>query len=266
VDRAGLWLQQFAFRMGVNAVTIADEVSASFRRVYRRREAALIPNAIPVARYGAPSVSRAEWRARNGVAEDEFVYLSVARFWPQKDHRTLLEAFAKGATRNGGARLLLAGDGALREAAADLASRLGIAAQVTFLGHRDDIADVLAAADVFVLSSRWEGNPLSVMEAMSAGRAVLATRVGAIPELVRHGRDGLLVEAGDAAAMADAMRLLRAQPAARRAMGNSGRQRAIERFDLPAMVRAYTELYEQLLGQGRAAAPAGIRASECAPI
>jgi glycosyltransferase involved in cell wall biosynthesis len=266
VDRAGLWLQRFAFRMGVKAVTIAGEVSASFRRVYGFREAALIPNGIPVRQYGTPAVSRAEWRARHGVEANEFVYLSVARFWPQKDHRTLLEAFAKGPGQRAAARLLLAGEGTLREATADLANRLGIAAQVTFLGQRADIADVLGAADVFVLSSRWEGNPLSVMEAMAAGRAVLATSVGAIPELVRHGRDGLLVEAGDAAGMADAMCLLQAQPALLRKMGNSGRERALARFDLPVMVRAYTELYEQLLGQAYAGTTAGVRAGKCTPL
>ena len=259
VDRAGVRLQRFAFRRGVRAVTIAEEVSASFRRVYGFPEAAVIPNAIPVRQYGAPAVSRAAWRARNGVAANEFVYLSVARFWPQKDHKTLLEAFAKGPGRNPGARLLLAGEGALRDATAALAERLGMAAQVTFLGQRADIADALGAADVFVLSSRWEGNPLSVMEAMSAGRAVLATSVGAVGELVRHGRDGLLVEAGDVAGMADAMCLLEAQPALLEKMGNSGRERALERFDLPPMVRAYSQLYEQILGQEHAGTTPGRR-------
>lgn len=266
VDRTGLWLQKLAFRMGVKAVTIADEVSASFRRVYGFPEAALIPNSIPVRQYSAPAVSRAEWRARNGVPADEFVYLSVARFWPQKDHQTLLQAFAKGPGRGGGARLLLAGEGVLREATEDLAKRLGMAAQVTFLGQRADIAEALGAADVFVLSSRWEGNPLSVMEAMSAGRAVLATGVGALPELVRHGLDGLLVAPGDAAAMADAMCLLQAQPAMLRKMGNSGRERALERFDLPAMVQAYTQLYEQFSGHGHAGATGVVRAGKCTSI
>lgn len=266
VDRTGLWLQKLAFRMGVKAVTIADEVSASFRRVYGFPEAALIPNSIAVRQYSAPAVSRAEWRARNGVPADEFVYLSVARFWPQKDHQTLLQAFAKGPGRGGGARLLLAGEGVLREATEDLAKRLGMAAQVTFLGQRADIAEALGAADVFVLSSRWEGNPLSVMEAMSAGRAVLATGVGALPELVRHGLDGLLVAPGDAAAMADAMCLLQAQPAMLRKMGNSGRERALERFDLPAMVQAYTQLYEQFSGHGHAGATGVVRAGKCTSI
>ena len=266
VDRTGIWLQRFAFRRGVRAVTIADEVSASFRRVYGFPEAALIPNSIPVRWYSAPAVSRTEWRARNGVAAEEFVYLSVARFWPQKDHQTLLEAFAKGPGRRAGSRLLLAGDGTLRQATEELAKRLGIASHVTFLGHRADIADVLGAADVFVLSSRWEGNPLAVMEAMSAGRAVLGTSVGAIPELVRHGIDGLLVAPGDAAAMADGMCLLQAQPAMLRKMGNSGGARALERFDLPAMVQAYTQLYERIFGQEKAGTAGGVRANESISI
>lgn len=266
VDRTGMWLQKWAFRRGVKAVTIADEVSASFRRVYGFPETALIPNSIPVRQYSAPAVSRAEWRSRNGVAADEFVYLSVARFWPQKDHHTLLQAFAKGPGRRGGARLLLAGEGALREATEDLGKRLGIATQVSFLGQRGDIAEALGAADVFVLSSRWEGNPLSVMEAMSAGRAVLATSVGALPELVRQGLDGLLVAPGDAAAMGDAMCLLQAQPAMLQKMGNSGRERALERFDLPAMVQAYTQLYEQVLGYGHAGTTGGVRAGKCTSI
>jgi glycosyltransferase involved in cell wall biosynthesis len=266
VDRTGLWLQKFAFRMGVKAVTIADEVSASFHRVYGFEEAALIPNGIPVRQYTEPSIARAAWRARHGVAADEFVYLSVARFSPQKDHRTLLEAFAKGPGRRGGARLLLAGEGALREATAELANQLGIATQVTFLGQRSDIADALGAADVFVMSSRWEGNPLSVMEAMSAGRAVIATSVGAIPELVRHGRDGLIVPAGDVAGMADAMCLLEAQPDLLRKMGNSGRERALDRFDLPVMVRAYMDLYDRFGGQEYAGRKAAVRAGRCMPI
>jgi glycosyltransferase involved in cell wall biosynthesis len=97
---------------------------------------------------------------------------------------------------------------------------LGIAAQVTFLGQRSDIADALGAADVFVMSSRWEGNPLSVMEAMSAGRGVIATSVGAVPELVRpRSRRPAGAEAGDVAGMADAMCLLQGRPACCRRWG-----------------------------------------------
>ena len=247
VDRAGLLLQRFAFRSGVAAVTIAEEVSASFRRTYGFAEAALIPNGIDVDRYAMPTVTRPDWRRAAGIREDEIVYLSVARFAPQKDHETLLRAFAQGPGQRTGTRLALAGHGELRSVMEALAQELGIADRVTFLGRRSDIPETLAAVDVFVLASRWEGNPLSVMEAMAAGRPVVATAVGAIPELVRHGVDGLLCEAGDARALAAAM----CQTGALRAMGGSTAMRARERFGLPAMTQAYAELYRRTLA-GRA--------------
>ena len=109
VDRVGRLLQSFAFRRGVAAVTIADEVSASFRRTYGFAEAALIPNGIDVGRYANPCVTRAQWRRAARIADDEFVYVSVARFAGQKDHETLLRAFAQGPARLAGTRLLLAG-------------------------------------------------------------------------------------------------------------------------------------------------------------
>jgi glycosyltransferase involved in cell wall biosynthesis len=242
VDRLGLLLQSVAFRKGVAAVTIAEEVSASFRRTYGFQEAALIPNGIDVSRYAAPMVSRAEWRRAAGIPETDLVYLSVARFSPQKDHETLLRAFAEGPAKMAGTRLALAGDGGLRGEIERRVLELGLAGRVTFLGRRADMPETLAAADVFVLASRWEGNPLSVMEAMAAGLPVVATRVGAVPELVRDGVDGLLSEAGDAASLAHSM----AQGAALATMGHSAADRARERFGLPAMTRAYAALYQRL--------------------
>ena len=249
VDRIGIRLQRFAFRHGVAAVTIAAEVSASFRRLYGFAEAATIPNGIPVARYRTPSVSREEWRARHGLASDDFAYLTVARFSEQKDHATLLEAFAIGPARHPAARLLLAGTGELEGAIVARLRQLGLEDRVLLIGQRRDVADVAAASDAFVLTSRWEGNPLAVMEAMAAGLPVAATGVGAIPELVRHGIDGWLAAPGDAGEIAQAMTWLCEHAEAARAMGQSGRARARERFDLAAMVRAYSELYDRVLDE-----------------
>jgi glycosyltransferase involved in cell wall biosynthesis len=128
------------------------------------------------------------------------------------------------------------------------------------IGQRRDIADVAAASDAFVLTSRWEGNPLAVMEAMAAGLPVVATRVGAIPELVRHGMDGILAPPGDIRAISQAMTCLLEHADKARAMGARGRDRARERFDLNAMVRAYTALYRRVLGEtgARPAAEPGL--------
>src|SRR6185295_14013841 len=96
-----------------------------------------------------------------------------------------------------------------------------LSGRVHFLGKRDDVPSVLAASDVFVLASDWEGNPLAVMEAMAAGLPVIATEVGGIPELVRSGEHGLLVPAGDCRGFAAAMQTLFDDAVTRRAMGRA---------------------------------------------
>jgi glycosyltransferase involved in cell wall biosynthesis len=238
-------------------VTIGEEVSASFHRTYGFAEAAMIPNGIDVDRYAAPNIPRAAWRRAEGIAEDEFVYLSVARFAKQKDHETLLRAFAQGPAAFAGTRLLLAGDGELRGEIESRVKELGLGGRVTFLGRRSDMPETLGAADVFVLASRWEGNPLSVMEAMAAGRPVVSTAVGAIPELVRDGVDGLLSSPGDAAALSHSLRAMREIPtAALGTMGSAAAARARERFGLPAMTDAYVELYRRALSGARRGAEA----------
>jgi glycosyltransferase involved in cell wall biosynthesis len=252
VDRAGQWLNRFAFRRNVRAVAISGEVSASFLRTYGFSEAALIPNGIALDPYRESAGRRTASRRALGLRSGEFAFLCVARFAVPKDHPTLLEAFSRGPGLRPHTRLLLAGDGALRAQTEELAARLGIQGRVTFLGRRTDLPDVLAAADAAVLSSRWEGSPLSIMEAMAAGRPVVASAVGGIPELVRNGEDGFLVPPADPAAMADAMcRLCDCAAADLAAMGRAAAERAGERFGLAAMVRSYAEFYHRALPGGR---------------
>jgi glycosyltransferase involved in cell wall biosynthesis len=110
-----------------------------------------------------------------------------------------------------------------------------------------DVPAILAAADVFVLSSLWEGNPLSIMEAMAAGKPVIATAVGGVPELVEDGVSGILVPPRTPDALAEAMILLAREAVLRRKMGEVARQRALERFGVDRMAREYERLYLKLL-------------------
>jgi hypothetical protein len=111
---------------------------------------------------------------------------------------------------------------------------LGLESRVRFLGVRADVADILRASDMFVLSSRVEGNPLSVMEAMAAGLPVVSTAVGGVPELVREGETGLLVPSEDAGALARAVQVLVDDPVRRQAMGAAARQYAVWRASTSA--------------------------------
>ena len=238
---------RLAFRAGAIPVAVSAAVAASLDDVYRVGQCRHIANGIQVASYGKAAVARAEWRARLGFGADDVLFACVARLKGVKNHRMLLDAFARMPAQNKRTRLLLLGEGPLQASLESYAQSAGIADRAHFLGLRDDVPDALAAADVFVLSSKWEGNPLSVMEAMAAGLPVVATRVGGIPELVEHGVHGMLVPAGDAGAMSHALALLADSPDLRQAWSAAARRRAVESFDIERMVDNYESLYLESL-------------------
>jgi glycosyltransferase involved in cell wall biosynthesis len=245
VDRLGMWLQNRAFRGAVTPVAIAKEVASSMGRVYGLNEPVTIPNGIPVRDFDTKPGVREAWRLKQGFAQDDLLIACVARFFPQKNHKALIEAFAKVAAT--GAKLLLAGDGYLEADIRVQVQRLGLAKQVFFLGRRDDIPSILDAVDVVALASLWEGNPLSVMEAMAAGKPCAMTTVGAIPELMDDNRSGILCAPGDAGQMAEALARLIDSPHLRSRLGYAARERALARFDHAVMTRAYEDLYTRLM-------------------
>ena len=252
VDRVGRWLHAWAFRQKVHPVSIAEKVSDSYEVQYHLPRPVMIPNGIAVERFvRAGSIEgRSEWRRKAGISDDRILFLCAARFFEQKNHRMLLNAFAAVARQIPTALLLLAGDGGLQPELEQLTGQLNISDQVRFLGRREDMPEVLAAADVFTLASHWEGNPLSVMEAMAAGLPVVATSVGGVPELVEHGRSGFLAASGDTAGFSQALLEVARDSATLRRMGEAAAQRAREKFDQRDMVRAYDRLYMNLLSAG----------------
>ena len=245
-DSPGKIVQHLAFRAGVAPVAIGQAVAESMRRVYRLEPCRIIANGIPVAEFAHPQEDREALRAELALPAGAPTFISVGRFMEQKNHTTLLHAFASARIRAAGAHLLLVGDGELRGALEKTAGELGLAGRLHFLGVRTDVPRLLQAADVFVLSSRWEGNPLSVMEAMAAARPVVATAVGCVPELVSDGT-GRLVAPGDVAALESAMLQLACDLPLARAMGTAAARRALERFDSSRMARAYEQLYRDLV-------------------
>ena len=240
-------IQRYAFKHGVIPIAVSGEVARSLTRLYKIPPCRVIANGIPTNHFSFPRVRRKEWRARVGFGDDHVLFVCVARFAAQKNHSLLLKAFLRGPASDPNAHLLLVGEGILQEQLEAQAENLGLAHRVHFLGLRTDIPEVLAAADVFVLSSDWEGNPLSVMEAMATGLPVVSTAVGGIPDLFANGREGFLVPGGDVEAFSGAMTFLLRAPETRRSMGISAARRARENFDVSRMVHAYEQLYQRLI-------------------
>ena len=194
----------------------------------------VIPNGIDLARFA---------RTPEPVAGR---VLMVGRFDRQKRHDVALRAFANVSPRFPDAELWFVGDGDDRPAAERLARDLGVQGATRFLGVRDDIPELLAQAACVLLSSDYEGCPLTVIEAMAAGVPVVSTRVGGVPELVRDGVTGILAEPGRPEGLARALAELLGDEQRAAALGRAAREVARQRFSREQMTAATAEVYERV--------------------
>jgi len=202
---------------------------------------------IPSFRASYDPASAVNLRQKLGVKNNSAIIGIVARLSEEKDHETLLNAFKILLQKNIPAELIIVGGGHLESKLKDLAVKFQIDQQVKFLGFRNDISQLLAVFDVFVLSSLSEGISLTLLEAMSAGKPIIATRVGGNPEVVIDGMTGLKVPAKDPEQMAAAMLKLLSNRDLAKQMGEAGRKRVEEYFSLEIMVNAYEKIYRKIL-------------------
>ena len=181
-----------------------------------------------------------------GARPDEILLLAVGNLYPVKGHPVLLDALQRLQDAAPARwRLVVAGRGRNKAALEERAAVLGLRELVHFLGHRDDVPDLLAAADVFVMPSLREGLPLAILEAMFAGKAIVASGVGGIPEAITSGEHGILVEPGDPAALSEALRALLSDPAVRLRLGDAARRRAQAEFRVGEMADRYERIYRE---------------------
>jgi glycosyltransferase involved in cell wall biosynthesis len=204
----------------------------------------VIHNGISLERFeaGQPAVATQAERG-NGNATSSPVALTVGRLVEGKGHRFLLQAAALIPEL----RLVFVGEGPARSALEAQARALGIADRTQFAGWRDDVPTLLSACDVFVLPSLFEGHPLSALEAMAAGKPVVASDAGGTREAVSHGETGFLVPAADPVALADAITAVVRHRSLARRMGAAGRERVHQGFTAEMMARRVTGLYDELL-------------------
>jgi len=205
-----------------------------------------IYNGIDAGRF-APRAAPPELARSLGLPPGAAVVGAVGNLHPWKGQDTLLRAAARIREARPNAWFLLIGEGVAQDELQQLATQLGIREQTIFAGIRQDIPELLALMDVYVLPSQHESLPNAVMEAMACARPIVATAVGGLPELISNGVTGFLVPPGDPAAMADAVLRVLGDAALGAALGQAARERAVNEFSCSRLVENMAALYEDVL-------------------
>jgi glycosyltransferase involved in cell wall biosynthesis len=203
----------------------------------------VILNGIGLDRTPQDGDAGARLRREFDIPADARVIATVGRLAEEKDHASLLRAFRRVIDRGVPAHLLIVGGGELELQLKQMRRTLGLETAVTFAGFRRDVPDLLNGIDLFVLSSKMEGISLTLLEAMAAGKPIVATKVGGNEEVVADGRTGLLVPPEAPAALADAILAMLLEPRTAEAVGRRGLARVRELFSVERMAEEYLALY-----------------------
>ena len=249
-------LRMAAYRLTnalVDHVTIVSQAAADRfvrDRIVPKSLLTVIPNGVDTEQFRRiPRELGHSLRQSLGL-EQEFVWLAVGRFEIAKDYPNMLRGFSRVRERFPHAILLLVGRGSLQSETERLAQSLDLGSGVRFLGVRDDVVQVMSAADGYVMSSAWEGMPMVLLEAAAAGLPIVTTRVGGNHEVVRDGESGFVVPPRDHEALGRAMlQLMELSETERRSMGDRGREIIRAHYGLNRVVERWEELYRDVLAR-----------------
>ncbi|WP_245800365.1 glycosyltransferase [Thiomonas intermedia] len=250
-------------RMSTAVVGCSEEVTQTLatRDGIPPRKLISIPNGIDLQKFS--SFSGAGVRTEFGLPEDRLLIGIVGRLHEQKAHGDLFHALAQlPQVRDGTLNCLVVGTGDLQDALKQQVQDLGLQNCVIFTSMRTDVPRLVAAMDVFVMSSHWEGLPIALLEAMASSKAVLCTRVGGIPDVVVDADNGLLVGARDVPQFARRLDELLQNAPMRARLGQRARDTVIARFDVSRTAAAYNRLHQQALGLPPEPHPARVAPAE----
>lgn len=241
-------LNRITYGINSEVIAVSESVRRSIADAYGENWVCPVSVLLnPVSMLDEPRRMANNVRAEVGLAEEDVVIGTVASFRPVKRLDMLLRVFARLHRAKPTTRLLLVGDGPETERLRGLAKELSIESAVSFTGFQSDPLRFTAVIDVFVLCSDWEGLPLALLEAMGAARAVVATRVGGVPEVVEDGVNGRLTAPGDEGALFDAILELTDSPVERARLGAAAQSSVIVRHDLDNVMGQYLAIYRRNL-------------------
>ena len=249
------WLKYRPYRK-VIALSRAIETQLATHGVARER-IVRIPSAVDIARFRPDPAARARLRAAFGLRDDALVAGVVAQLIARKGHGVLLAELPELVRRHPSLQLLCFGRGPLEAKLRDEIAALGLGAHARLVGFRSDLPELVPGLDVLVHPALREGLGLALLEAASSGVPAVACSAGGVPDVVEHGRTGLLVPPGDGAALRDALNRVLADAAERARLGAAARALVEQRFTLDRMVAAHLALYTALLEPAAAVVSAG---------
>jgi L-malate glycosyltransferase len=229
-------------------VAVAEALAEQMATVIRfpRKRIHVIPNGVDTQHFQPVENGNVKQRIRFGLPPEKILFGIVARLVPVKNHLGIFHALAQLHAQGINVDLVLAGDGELRESLFQAAADMHLIEHIHFLGEITAVTEFLQAVDVFVLNSKSEGMPITMLEAMACGLPVIATSVGSNPQLVRDGQNGMLVKSEDIDELCSAMMRLANNAPLRNKMGEKGRCCVETHFSLNRMVKEYTDLYKEL--------------------
>jgi glycosyltransferase involved in cell wall biosynthesis len=249
-----LWMAAYRLTNGLaDQMTIVSQAAADrFTResIVPKELLRVVPNGVDMGRFRKVAEGARDSLRRSLALDRGFMWLAIGRFQPAKDYPNLMRAFVKVRNHYPQAVLLVAGRGPLQGEIETLAEELGLAGAVRFLGVREDVPELMSAADGYVMSSAWEGMPIVLLEAAAAGLPVVATSVAGNREVVQDEESGFLVPPHEPDALGTAMiRLMGLSESQRRALGERGRELVRSQFSLGRLVDRWEELYREVLAR-----------------
>lgn len=251
VTRAFLEIERRLARTTDRLVTVSPRLKTQLLAmgIGRPEQVDVVPLGLDLERFRRARPASATLRPSLGLADGVPLLGIVGRLVPIKDHVTLFQALARLYTEGRGVHLTVVGDGEERARLEGLASSLGLGLRIHFLGWRVDLETILKELDVVICSSRNEGTPVALIEAMAAGIPVLSTEVGGVADLVTHGLTGWLVSPGDPDAMASGIRHLLDDGPLRGRLAAAGRDVALDRHDVARLISRVEALYADVLAK-----------------
>jgi glycosyltransferase involved in cell wall biosynthesis len=240
-------LRRVLYNLAEKIVVVSRETGESVQAKtgLKSSKMVIIYNGIAVERYSNPD--RLQSRRSLGLSDSTVVFGSVSRLDPIKDHVTMLRAFEKVTRKHDDSMLLIVGEGPARKDIEQAVKEMHLSGKVILTGFSDKVYSLLAGMDLFLQTSMEEGLSLSILEAAASGIPIVATDVGGTPEIIRSGRDGILLGSGNVDAFADAMNRFIEDPEPFRLMADEAKKVIKRQFSLESMVHRYESLYRDIL-------------------